>query len=69
MKTETEIIEYLKEAEHNAIVSMAANKWERFGYWAAQVTHLRRILGLSNTLSPFRGFAELARGILDRDRV
>ena len=61
MKPESEILEYLKEAENNAIVSMAANKWERIGYWASQCVHLRRILGLSNTASPFRDFAELAR--------
>jgi len=53
--------EYLRDAENNAIVSMAANKWERFGYWASQSVHLRRILGLSRTRSPFREFAELAR--------
>lgn len=52
---------YLREAEENAIVSMAANKWERFGYWAAQSVHLRKILGLSRTPSPFRAYAELAR--------
>lgn len=58
------IEEYLQEAEQNAIVSMAAMKWERFGYWAAQSVHLRKILGLSRTPSPFRGFAELARELL-----
>jgi len=55
------IEKYLEEAEENALVSMAANKWERFGYWAAQSVHLRKILGLSRTPSPFRDFAELAR--------
>lgn len=61
MKSEREVQEYLTEAENNAVVSMASMKWERFGYWAAQVTHLRRILGISSTTSPFREFAELAR--------
>ena len=61
MKSETEISEYLAEAENNAVVSLAANKWERFGYWAAMSVHLRKMLGLSRTPSPFRDFAELAR--------
>lgn len=53
--------EYLQAAEHKAIAALAANKWERFGYWASQSVHLRKILGLSHTPSPFREFAELAR--------
>lgn len=61
MKTTQELEGYLVEAEDNAIVSMAANKWDRFGYWASISVHLRRILGLSRTPSPFRDFAELAR--------
>ena len=64
MKSESEIVGYLQEAENNAIVAMAANKWERYGYWAAQVTHLRGILGLRFSPSPFRPFAELARTML-----
>ena len=58
---------YLREAEHNAIPSLAANKWERFGYWAAQSVHLRKLLGMSHTRSPFRDFAELARQKLNTD--
>lgn len=61
MMDEDQIRDYLYEAEQSAITSMAANKWERFGYWAAQSVHLRKILGLSRTASPFREFADLAR--------
>lgn len=61
MKSPEEIRAYLQAAENKAITSMAANKWERFGYWAAMVVHLRKILGESHTPSPFREFAELAR--------
>lgn len=61
MKSRDQVIEYLNEAERKAIDSMAANKWERFGYWASQAVHLRRILGLSGTPSPFRPFSALAR--------
>lgn len=68
MKSKAEIAEYLEEAERNAITSMAANKWERFGYWAAQSVHLRKILGISHTESPFRDFAELARVKLNRQQ-
>ncbi len=64
MKSKHEIEAYLAEAEYNAIVSMAANKWERFGYWASVAVHLRRILGLTTTPSPFRPFANLARQML-----
>jgi hypothetical protein len=64
LKSEAEVKEYLTECENNAIVSLAANKWERFGYWAAQSVHLRKILGISNTASPFRIFADQARKIL-----
>jgi len=67
MKTQAEIEQYLADAEQNAIMSLAANKWERFGYWASQAVHLRRILGLSNAPSPFRPFAKLARSMLDDD--
>ena len=62
----TRVEEYLAEAENNAVVSMAANKWERFGYWAAMSVHLRRILGMSHTTSPFRDFAEMARKMLNK---
>ncbi len=61
MKTEAEIREYLVNCEYQALTSLAANKWERFGYWASQSTHMRRILGLTSTPSPFRDFADLAR--------
>jgi len=44
MKPYNQIKQYLEEAEHNAITSLATNKWERFGYWAAQSVHLRKIL-------------------------
>jgi len=66
VKTEPEIQEYLAEAEQNALVSLAANKWERFGYWAAVSVHLRKILGLSHTPSPFRDFAILAQKKVQR---
>ena len=56
-----EIEQYLDDAEHNALTSLAANKWERFGYWAAMSVHLRKILHLSRTPSPFRDFAKLAQ--------
>ena len=69
MKTEKEVREYLLECEQNALVSLAANKWERFGYWGAQSVHLRKILGLSHTQSPFRDFAELARQKLNQLEV
>ena len=65
MKREEEVREYLANAEYNAIVALAANKWERFGYWAAQSVHLRQILGISRTPSPFRDFANLARRKLE----
>ena len=65
MKTQSEIEDYLQKAERNAIEAMAKNKWERFGYWASQVTHLRRILGISHTASPFREFADIARQKLE----
>lgn len=68
MKSQQEILEYLNEAESKAIDSMAANKWERFGYWASQAVHLRRILGLTNTPSPFHPFAVLARQMRSAER-
>jgi len=61
-----QITEYLKDIEDKAVISLAANKWERFGYWASQSVHLRRILGLSRTGSPFRDFADLARAKLNQ---
>lgn len=64
MKSQQQIIEYLQRAELNAIKSMAANKWLMFGYWAAMAVHLRKVLKTSNTRSPFRDFAELARAKL-----
>lgn len=57
----SEVEKYLLVAQERAIVSMSQNKWERFGYWAAMSVHLRKLLGLSNTASPFRDFAEMAR--------
>uniref|UniRef100_A0A6M3IQG5 Uncharacterized protein n=1 Tax=viral metagenome TaxID=1070528 RepID=A0A6M3IQG5_9ZZZZ len=66
MKSETEIREYLINCEYKAIVSLAANKWERFGYWGGQSVHLRKILGLSSSPSPLRDFAELARKKLNK---
>jgi len=69
MKSEQETREYLREAEQNAITSLSANKWERFGYWAAQSVHLRKILGMSHTRSPFREFAELARVKLNAEEA
>lgn len=65
MKSENEIREYLVNCEYNALVSLASNKWERFGYWASQSVHLRKILGISSTASPYRDFAKLAREKLD----
>ena len=41
---------YLREAEGKALTSLAAYKWERFGYWAAQ-----------SILLHFRDFAKLAQ--------
>jgi hypothetical protein len=61
------IEKYLQNATDRAIVSMSQNKWERFGYWASTVVHLRKILGLSNTASPFRDYAEIARQQVERD--
>lgn len=69
MKTRDEIEEYLRECEESAISSMAANKWSMFGYWAAQSVHMRKILGMSRTPSPFRAFANLARELLLDDGV
>jgi hypothetical protein len=63
--TREQIEEYLRNAENKAIKSLAQNKWERFGYWASQSVHLRRLLGLSRTRSPFRPFADLARQMVD----
>lgn len=60
---------YLSQAEQNAIKSLAKNKWERFGYWAAQSVHLRKILGVSHTASPFRVFSELAKKQLEGSEV
>ena len=60
MSTE-EVESYLKDAEDKAISALAHNKWERFGYWASQSVHLRQLLGLSHTKSPFKPFADLAR--------
>jgi hypothetical protein len=54
---------YLSRAEYNAIKALSQNKWERFGYWASQSVHLRKILGLSHKRSPFRELANLARKI------
>ncbi len=67
MWDEETIKKYLEEAENKAITSMAANKWQMFGYWAAQSVHLRKILGLSRTPSPFRDFSELARKKINND--
>ena len=61
MKSEMDIIRYLEDAELKAVKSLAQNKWSQFGYWAAQSVHLRKILGLSHTASPFKDFADLAR--------
>jgi len=66
MMDKEQIEEYLEVAEYNAFTSLAANKWERFGYWAGMSVHLRRILGFSRHPSPFRDFAELARKKLNR---
>ncbi len=69
MKSQEDVVAYLAEAEQNAIVSMAANKWERFGYWAAMSVHLRKVLGTGHTASPFREFARLAQRLLNDAEV
>lgn len=51
---------YLADAERKAWVSLAAGKWDRFGYWAAHSVHLRRLLGLSREASPFAALVKLA---------
>lgn len=64
MKTEAEVREYLAQCERNALKALASNKWERFGYWGGQSVHLRAILGLSRTPSPFHEVAETARRLV-----
>ena len=61
MKSREQLEAYLTDTERKAIASLAANKWLMFGYWAAMGVHLRKVLGLSRTASPFREFADLAR--------
>ena len=69
MISEDEVKRYLEEAESNALVSLAAHKFERFGYWAAQCVHLRKILGVNKSPSPFRAFVRLAREILEAEGI
>lgn len=69
MIEQTQIEKYLQDAEFNAIKNMARGKWLLFGYWAAQAVHLRRILGLTSTHSPFRQFKDLAERIIEDNRL
>ena len=60
MIEQAQIEKYLQDAEFNAIKSIARGKWSLFGYWAAQSVHLRRILGITSSASPFRPLKDLA---------
>jgi hypothetical protein len=63
----SELGPYLALAERKALVSLAAGKWDRFGYWAAHSVHLRKLTGQSRTSSPFAPFVKLAERILGAD--
>jgi hypothetical protein len=59
--TTKEMVQYLETSERKAWVSLAAGKWDRFGYWAAHTVHLRRLLGLSREPSPFSTLVTTAK--------
>ena len=68
MKSRKDVVEYLADCERKALTSLAANKWLMFGYWAAMAVHLRRVLKLSHTASPFRPLADLAEELIGKKR-
>jgi hypothetical protein len=51
----------LLEAERKAWDSLAHNKEQGFGYWAAKVTQFRELLGRSHEPSPFASLRTAAR--------
>ena len=54
--------EELRRAEAEAWNSLARGKYAMFGYWAAWVVKLRKLLGKNHEPSPFADLRAIAQG-------